>query len=109
MFIGAFTLTHHDERSKNAAIGQDRVIKRHFTSQIRLYLEQPLVFDDFITKRKIEDRYTKTECDSDDPEFDGENMQLNIDQQSYGEQSINDDSDNVTKNCAQEIKMNKMP
>ena len=27
---------------------------------------------------------------------------MNLDQNSHGEQSITDDSDNVTKNCAQE-------
>ena len=35
----------------------------------------------------------------DKPEFDGDNVQLNVDLQSYREQSITDDSDNVIKNC----------
>ena len=39
----------------------------------------------------------------DEPEYDGYNVQMNIDQQSYGEQSITDDSDNVNKDCDQEI------
>ena len=34
----------------------------------------------------------------DEPEVNGDNVQLNVYQKSYGEQSIDDDSDNVTKN-----------
>ena len=60
------------------------------------------MLDDSIAERKIEDRHDKT-CKPDEPEFDGDNVQLNVDQQSYGEQSITDDSDNVTKNCDEEI------
>ena len=57
-----------------------------------------------MTKRKIEDCQVKTDNDPDEIEYDGYNVQLNIDQQSYGEQSIPDDSNRVTKNCDQEIK-----
>ena len=46
---------------------------------------------------------TKTDKGSDEPEFDGDNVQLNVDQQSYGEQSITDNRENVTKNCDREI------
>ena len=60
------------------------------------------MLDDHITERTIEDRLVKTDKDPDEPEFDSENVKLNVDQQSYGEQSITDDSDNVTKNCDQE-------
>ena len=40
----------------------------------------------------------------DEPKFDGNNVQLNVDQQSYGKQSIPNDSDNVIKSCGNEIK-----
>ena len=33
----------------------------------------------------------------------GNNVQLNVDQQSYGENPITDDINNVTKNCDQDI------
>ena len=39
----------------------------------------------------------------DEIEFDGDNVQLNVNQQLYREQLIIDDSDNVTKNCDREI------
>ena len=45
----------------------------------------------------------KTANDTDEPEYDGDSLQLNVDQQSYGEQSITDDRNNVTTNCDQEI------
>ena len=54
------------------------------------------MLDDYITEHKIEDRYVKTDKDPDEHDFDGSNVQLNVEQQSYGEQSITDDSDNVT-------------
>ena len=102
-FIGPFTVLHHDERSRIVFIDQDGVIKRYSASQIRPFLEQPSMLDDFITERKIENRQDKTDKDPNEPEFDGVNAQLNVDQQSYGEQSITDDSDDVTKSCDQEI------
>ena len=40
---------------------------------------------------------------SDESEFDSDTVQLNVDPQSYGEQSITGERDNVTKNCDQEI------
>ena len=49
------------------------------------------------TERKIKDRHDKTDKESDEPEFDGDNVQLNVDQRQCGEQSITDDSDNVTE------------
>ena len=39
----------------------------------------------------------------DEPEYDGKNARLNVDKQSYGEQSISDESENVTKTRDQEI------
>ena len=64
------------------------------------------MLDDSITERKIEDRHEKMNKEPDEPdepEYDGDNVQMNVDQQSYGEQSITDDSDNVNKDCDQEI------
>ena len=103
-FIGPFTVLHHDERSNAAAVDQDGVIKRYTTSQTRPFLEQPSMLDDSITERKIEDRHDKTTKKPDEPELDGDNVQLNVDQQSYGEQSITNETENVTKNCDQRIK-----
>ena len=81
-FIGQFTFLHHDERSKTVSIDKDEVIKRNSTSQIRPFLEQPSMLDDSITDRKIEDRHIKTDNDPDEPEFDGDNVQLNVEKQS---------------------------
>ena len=61
------------------------------------------MLDYSITERKIEDRRDRTNREPDEPEFDGENVELNVNQQSYGEQSITNDSYDVTKNCEQEI------
>ena len=61
------------------------------------------MLDDSITERKIEDQHAKTDNDPDEPEFDDDNVQLNVNQHSYGERSITDDSDNVTNNFDQEI------
>ena len=61
------------------------------------------MLDHSITESQIEDRQDETDREPDEPEFDGGNVQLNVDQQSYGEQSTTDDCDNVTKNCDQEI------
>ena len=41
--------------------------------------------------------------DPDEPEYDRHNVQMNVDQQPYGEQSIADDSDKVNNDCDQEI------
>ena len=41
--------------------------------------------------------------DPDAPEYDSDNVQLFVDKQSYGEQWITDDSNNVNKNCYLEI------
>ena len=62
------------------------------------------MLDDFITERKIEDRYNKTEKDIDGSERNGDNVHLKDDQHSHGEQSVTDDSNDVTMNCDQEIK-----
>ena len=58
-----------------------------------------------ITERKIKDRHEKTYKKPDEPGFDSDKIQLNIDQRSYGEQSITNDSDNVNKDWDQEITM----
>ena len=42
------------------------------------------------------------QTDPDEPEFDGDYIQLNVDQQSYGEQPITNVSDNVATNCEEE-------
>ena len=57
--IGPFTVLHHDERSKIVSTYQDGGIKRYSTSQMRLFLEQPLMSDVFITEHNIEDRNDK--------------------------------------------------
>ena len=59
------------------------------------------MLDDSITERKIEDWHVKTDKDPDESQLDGEDVQLNIDQKSYREQSISDNSGKVTKNCDQ--------
>ena len=64
------------------------------------------MFDDSITERKIEEHHEKINKEPDEPdepEYDGENVQINVDRQSYGEQSITDDSDHVNKDCDKEI------
>ena len=41
-----------------------------------------------------------TESDEpDEPEYDGYSVQMNVNQQTYGEQSITDDIGNVNKDC----------
>ena len=62
------------------------------------------MLDNSITERNIERRKVKTNNDPDEPEFDCDGVQLNVDKQSYGEQSITDDSYSVTNNCDPEIK-----
>ena len=61
------------------------------------------MLEDSFTECMIEDRYFKTDYDPDETVFDGDNVQLNVGTRSYGEKSITDDSDNVNKNCDQEI------
>ena len=85
-FIGPFTVQHHDERSKTVSTAQDGVIKRYSTFQIRPFLEKPSMLDDSFTERKIEERQDKTDNYREEAEFDADNEQLNIDQQSYREQ-----------------------
>ena len=48
----------------------------------------------------IQDQHVKSENDPDESEFDGDNIQLNVDQKSYGK-TITDDRENVPKNCEQ--------
>ena len=61
------------------------------------------MLDDSLTERRIEDRHVKTDSDQGEPEFDGDNVQLNVDQHTFGEQSITDHIDNVTKSRDQEV------
>ena len=61
------------------------------------------MLDHSITERKIEDRHFKTDNDPDDPEFNNDCAQITVDQLSYGEQSIIDVSDNVTRNWDTEV------
>ena len=82
--IGLFTVLNHDERSRIDAIDQEEVIERYSTSQIRTFLEQTSMLDDSIAEHKIKDRHVKTDKDPDEPEFDGGNVKLNVDQQLYG-------------------------
>ena len=65
------------------------------------------MLDDSSIKLKIEDRYVKMEKDPDEPECDGDNIQLHADQLSYREQRFTDDSENVTKNYDQKSLWNR--
>ena len=103
-FIVPFTALHHDECSKIVAIDQNGAIKRYCTSKIRSFLNQHSMLYDSVTERKIEDRHVKTRIDPYEPEYDGDNVQLNVYRQSYGEQSIAYDSDEVTRARDQQIK-----
>ena len=49
-----------------------------------------------MTERKIEGCLLRTDEDPDEPEYNVDNVRLNVDQQSYREQLITDDSKNVT-------------
>ena len=80
-FIGPFTALHNDERSAIVAIDQDGVIKRYSSSQIRPFLKQPSMLDDSITERNIEGRHVRADKHPDEPEFDCDNVKLNIDKQ----------------------------
>ena len=64
------------------------------------------MLNESISERKIEDRHEriyKEPDERDESEYEEYNVQLNVDQQSYGEQSITDDSDIANKDCDQEI------
>ena len=61
------------------------------------------MLDDAVTGRNIEDRHNKTEPEINSPLHDGNNVQQNVDSQSYGEQSVTDDSDNVQHDRNKEI------
>ena len=55
------------------------------------------MLDDSITELKVENHHEKTYKDLDEPETDDDYVQLNADQESYWEQPILDNNDNVTK------------
>ena len=59
--------------------------------------------EDSITEREIGDWLDKIHKEPDEPELDSDRVQLKIDQSSYGEQSITDDSGSVNKNCDDEV------
>ena len=64
------------------------------------------MIDDSITEFKIEDNQVKMNMESDEPdepEYDGDNVKMSVDQQSHGEQSTTDDNENVNKDCDKEI------
>ena len=50
------------------------------------------MLDDSITERRIEDRHVRTDNDPDEPEYDGDIIQLNVDQLSYREHPFTNDS-----------------
>ena len=63
---------------------------------------KPSILDDSITECKIKDRHAKMNKEPDEPdesEYDVDKIQMNVDQQSHGEQSVTDDTDNVNKDC----------
>ena len=65
------------------------------------------MLDDSTIERKIEDRSVKaSQCPS-EPKLVSENVQLNVDQHSYGEQAVTDNSNNVPKNCYRKITMQR--
>ena len=85
-FVGQFTVLHHDKGSNIVAIYQDGGIKRYSTSQIWQFLEQLSILDESITQRKIKDSHEKINKEPDEPdepEYDGDRVQMNVDQQSY--------------------------
>ena len=93
--IGPFTKIHHDERSKIVSIDQNGITKWYSSSQIRPFIEQPSELDDAIAERSIEDNRKQTQQDKGEPLQHEENVQLNVDPQSYGEHSVIDDCDSV--------------
>ena len=76
--IGPFNVLHDEERSRIVVIDQDGVIKRYSTSLIIIFLEQLSILDDFITELQIEVRHVKVGRKSDEPEFYGVDLQLNV-------------------------------
>ena len=71
--------------------------KRYCTSHIRPFLLSFSMVDDSIAQYKIENRHVKTGNKPGEPELYCDNVQDNVDQQSYGKQSIPNGSRNVTK------------
>ena len=61
------------------------------------------MLDSSITEHKIEDKHEKIYKEPYKPEFDCDNEQLNVDQQSHREKSIKNDGGNITNNCDPEI------
>ena len=61
------------------------------------------MLDISIAERRIQDGHENVDKDQDETEFDGDNVQSNVDQKSCEEQSITDDSDSATKIRDQEI------
>ena len=61
------------------------------------------MLDNSIAERKIEDRYERINKNPYELELDDDNVQLNVDQQSYGGKSNTDYSDKVTKTRRREI------
>ena len=102
-FIRPFSILHHDERSRFVARDQKGFIKRYSLSQIRAFPERFSMLDDRMTKRKFEDGHEKKIKDPDEPQYDSDNVKLNVEKQSYGDQSITDDCDNVSKTRDLEI------
>ena len=77
-FTVPFVVLYCDERSKLVPIDQNGVIKRYSSSQIRSYVEQTSMLDDSIKERKIKYCNLETKTDRDEPEYDCENVQLNV-------------------------------
>ena len=61
------------------------------------------MLDDSITERKIKYPNVRTDNDPDEAEYDDDNIQLNIDQQSYRKPPLANDSEIVIKNYDQKI------
>ena len=61
------------------------------------------MLDDSTTKCKIEDRHEKMDKDPDETVYDGYDVEVNIEEPSYGEQSITDDRNNVMRTHHQEF------
>ena len=59
---------------------------------------------DSTRETKIEDHHERTDRDPNEPEDNGNNVEFFVHQQSYGEPSITNDSDNVMKSRDQGIK-----
>ena len=102
-FIGPYTVPHHDERSKIVGTDHDGVIKRYSTSQAQSFEAQPSVLYDAITEREIGDRHSEGTPKDGKPTYDEKKIQLNVNSQPYGEQSISADSDNVQKIREKEV------